>query len=76
MRIPPSRRAHNWWHQQQSFRRSHREGRNSAEVFAADPIMASVALGRLLHRSTLAHIRGGSYWLKENHQAKSQPFEG
>lgn len=47
-----------------------------AEVFAADPIMASAALDRLLHRSTVVHIRGDSYWLKEKRQAKSQPLEG
>jgi DNA replication protein DnaC len=47
-----------------------------AEVFAADPIMASAALDRLLHRSTVVHIRGDSYRLKEKRQAKSQPLEG
>ncbi len=39
------------------------------EVFAADPIMASAALDRLLHRSTVINIRGESYRLKEKRQA-------
>jgi hypothetical protein len=43
---------------------------------ATDPIMASAALDRLLHRSTVVHIRGDSYRLKEKRQAKSQPLEG
>jgi len=36
-----------------------------ADIFAADPIMASAALDRLLHRSTVINIRGESYRLKE-----------
>jgi DNA replication protein DnaC len=40
-----------------------------AEVFASDPIMASAALDRLLHRSTVINIRGESYRLKEKRQA-------
>jgi len=31
------------------------------EVFAGDPVMASAALDRLLHRSTVVNIRGESY---------------
>lgn len=38
-------------------------------VFAEDPIMASAALDRLLHRSTVINIRGDSYRLKEKRQA-------
>jgi DNA replication protein DnaC len=38
-------------------------------VFADDPIMASAALDRLLHRSTVINIRGESYRLKEKRQA-------
>ncbi len=39
------------------------------EVFADDPIMASAALDRLLHRSTVINIRGESYRLKEKRRA-------
>jgi DNA replication protein DnaC len=35
------------------------------QVFAEDPIIASAALDRLLHRSTVINIRGDSYRLKE-----------
>lgn len=41
------------------------------QVFAADPIMASAALDRLLHRSTVINIRGESYRLKEKRQARA-----
>lgn len=41
------------------------------QVFADDPIMASAALDRLLHRSTVINIRGDSYRLKEKRQAKN-----
>lgn len=40
-----------------------------AEVFAGDPVMASAALDRLLHRSTVIHIRGESFRLKEKRKA-------
>jgi DNA replication protein DnaC len=39
------------------------------DVFAGDPVMASAALDRLLHRSTVINIRGESYRLKEKRQA-------
>jgi DNA replication protein DnaC len=39
------------------------------EVFAGDVVMASAALDRLLHRSTVVNIRGESYRLKEKRQA-------
>ena len=39
------------------------------EVFAGDPVMASAALDRLLHRCTVVNIRGESYRLKEKRQA-------
>jgi DNA replication protein DnaC len=39
------------------------------EVFAGDAVMASAALDRLLHRSTVVNIRGESYRLKEKRQA-------
>ncbi len=39
------------------------------QVFADDPIMASAALDRLLHRSTVINITGDSYRLKEKRQA-------
>ena len=39
------------------------------EVFAGDPVMASAALDRLLHRCTVVHIRGESYRLREKRQA-------
>jgi DNA replication protein DnaC len=39
------------------------------DVFAGDTIMASAALDRLLHRSTVIHIRGDSYRLKEKRKA-------
>jgi DNA replication protein DnaC len=38
-------------------------------VFAGDPIMASAALDRLLHRCTVINIRGESFRLKEKRQA-------
>lgn len=38
------------------------------QVFAEDPIMASAALGRLLHKSTVINIKGESYRLKEKRQ--------
>lgn len=40
-----------------------------AHVFASDPVMASAALDRLLHRATVINIRGKSYRLKEKRQA-------
>lgn len=40
-----------------------------ADVFAGDPVMASAALDRLLHRCTVVNIRGESYRLKEKRQA-------
>lgn len=48
-----------------------------SQVFAGDAIMASAALDRLLHRSTVINIRGDSYRLKEKRQAKAtlQPKE-
>ena len=39
------------------------------QVFANDPILASAALDRLLHRSTVINIRGESYRLREKKQA-------
>ena len=39
-------------------------------VFAGDAIMASAALDRLLHRSTVINIRGDSYRLKEKRQGR------
>ena len=44
------------------------------EVFAGDPVLASAALDRLLHRSTVINIRGESYRLKEKRQAGSSPI--
>ena len=41
------------------------------QVFANDPVMASAALDRLLHRSTVLNIRGESFRLKEKRQAGS-----
>lgn len=41
------------------------------EVFAGDVVMASAALDRLLHRSTVINIRGESYRLKEKKQASA-----
>jgi DNA replication protein DnaC len=38
-------------------------------VFGDDPVMASAALDRLLHRSTIINIRGESYRLREKRQA-------
>jgi DNA replication protein DnaC len=42
------------------------------QVFADDAVLASAALDRLLHRSTIINIRGESYRLKEKRQA-AQP---
>ena len=39
------------------------------DVFANDPVMASAALDRLLHRSTVINIKGESYRLKEKRLA-------
>ena len=39
------------------------------EIFAADAVMASAALDRLLHRCTVVNIRGESYRLKEKLKA-------
>lgn len=39
------------------------------DVFGGDPVMASAALDRLLHRSTIINIRGESYRLREKRQA-------
>jgi DNA replication protein DnaC len=39
------------------------------QVFADDAIMASAALDRLLHRSTVINIQGESYRLKEKRKA-------
>jgi hypothetical protein len=39
------------------------------EVFGGDPVMASAALDRLLHRSTTINIRGESYRLREKRRA-------
>jgi DNA replication protein DnaC len=41
------------------------------QVFAGDAVMASAALDRLLHRSTVINIRGESYRLKEKRQASA-----
>ena len=41
------------------------------QVFAGDSIMASAALDRLLHRSTVINIRGDSYRLKEKRIANA-----
>jgi len=42
-----------------------------AHVFAADPVMASAALDRLLHRAVVINVRGDSYRLKEKRAASS-----
>jgi DNA replication protein DnaC len=39
------------------------------QVFSDDAVLASAALDRLLHRSTVINIRGDSYRLKEKRQA-------
>jgi hypothetical protein len=39
------------------------------QVFAGDPVMASAALDRLIHRCTVVNIRGDSYRLKEKRAA-------
>jgi DNA replication protein DnaC len=44
------------------------------QVFAEDPIMASAALDRLLHKSTVINIKGDSYRLKEKRKA-GQTYE-
>ena len=42
-------------------------------VFGDDAVMASAALDRLLHRSTVINITGSSYRLREKHQAGPVP---
>lgn len=39
------------------------------QVFAGDPIMASAALDRLLHRATVINIKGDSYRMREKRLA-------
>jgi DNA replication protein DnaC len=39
------------------------------QVFAGDPIMASAALDRLLHRATVINIKGDSYRMREKRHA-------
>lgn len=39
------------------------------QVFAGDPIMASAALDRLLHRATVINIKGDSYRMREKRVA-------
>jgi DNA replication protein DnaC len=43
------------------------------QVFGGDAVMASAALDRLLHRSTILNIRGDSYRLKDKRRAGSPP---
>ncbi len=43
-----------------------------ATVFAEDAVMASAALDRLLHRSTVVNIRGDSYRLREKRKSGSE----
>ena len=45
------------------------------QVFAGDAVMASAALDRLLHRSTVINIRGTSYRLKEKRKAGAAAAE-
>jgi DNA replication protein DnaC len=40
-----------------------------ADIFAGDAVMASAALDRLLHKSTVMKIQGESYRLREKHKA-------
>ena len=40
-----------------------------AHIFAGDPVMASAALDRLLHRATILNIKGESYRLREKRKA-------
>ena len=44
------------------------------QIFANDPIMASAALDRLLHRCTIINIRGDGYRLKEKREASKTSF--
>ena len=46
------------------------------QVFAADAIMASAALDRLIHRCTVVNIRGDSYRLKEKRAAGAVTLRG
>ena len=46
------------------------------QVFADDAVMASAALDRLLHRSTVINIRGESYRLKEKRKAGTSQVNG
>ena len=43
------------------------------QIFADDPVMASAALDRLLHRSTVINITGESYRLREKRRKKPAP---
>ena len=40
-----------------------------AHIFAGEPVMASAALDRLLHRATIINIKGESYRLKDKRKA-------
>lgn len=44
-----------------------------AHIFAGDPVMASAALDRLLHRATILNIKGESYRLREKRKAGFLP---
>ena len=48
---------------------------SGAKVFAGDAVLASAALDRLLHRSTVINIKGESYRLKEKRQAGLFPTQ-
>jgi DNA replication protein DnaC len=45
-------------------------------IFAGDPVLASAALDRLLHRCTVVNIRGDSYRLKDRRKAGTERKEG
>lgn len=46
-----------------------------AHIFAGDPVMASAALDRLLHRSTILNIKGQSFRLREKRKAGLFPSD-
>ena len=45
------------------------------QVFAGDAVMASAALDRLLHRSTMINVRGDRYRLREKRKARASQEE-
>lgn len=64
--------CHRYEKQQPIILTSNKAFADWGEVFAGDPILASAALDRLLHRSTVVNMHGDSFRLKEKRKAGQQ----